>query len=113
LTPTALDPGQAGHRLAIDRGHVTTTDDEARNAMAFKSTLPLPPKHPNGWYAYDAQGRILRLKTGLVVVPFTLHNGYWDVVIVEGNDTYPRGGYHICVFDEDLLAAEELSPVAT
>jgi hypothetical protein len=77
--------------------------------MAFKTTKPRPPQHPEGWYAYEAQGRILRLETGLIVVPFNRHNGYWDAVIVDGDEVYPRGGHHIIVFDDAVLAADELT----
>lgn len=81
--------------------------------MAFKLNLPPAPRHLNGWYDYDAKGRVLRLKEGLVVVPFKMHRGYWDAVVVVGNETYPRGGYNICVNDEDIVAAEELSERVT
>jgi hypothetical protein len=79
--------------------------------MAFKLNLPPVAKHANGWAAYDAKGRILRTKNSHVVVPFQMHKGYWDCVVVQGDEVYPRGGYNICVFDEDLLAAEELAAV--
>ena len=73
------------------------------------SPLPCGPEHANGWSAFDAKGRILRLDTGVVVVPYLQHRGYWEAAILDGNDTYPRGGYNICVFDKDILDADELS----
>jgi hypothetical protein len=76
--------------------------------MAFKTRHPLPAQHRNGWRAYDAKGRLLRLRSGIVVVPFKQQTGSWDAVVVKGNKTYPRGGYNIVVFDQDLLIAEEL-----
>jgi hypothetical protein len=76
--------------------------------MAFKTKRQLPAKHRNGWRPYDAKGRLLRLRSGIVVVPFKQQTGSWDAVVVQGSKMYPRGGYNIVVFDQDLLIAEEL-----
>jgi hypothetical protein len=76
--------------------------------MAFKKLFPAPPKHANGWYGYDAQGRILRLVHGITVVPYRSHGGWWDCVVVNGNEVYPRGGHHLYIPEADLLTAEEI-----
>lgn len=70
-------------------------------------------------HAHEVQGMVLRdLRTGMVVVPYERQRGYWYCVVVDpGPDpacqkSYPRGGYHIVVGNEELESAEAvpLSP---
>ncbi|WP_230854511.1 hypothetical protein [Arthrobacter terrae] len=61
-------------------------------------------------YSHEARGKVLLLpSSGLVVVPFTHHNGGWDVVVVEGHGSYPVGGYHLSVGDTEIETAVELT----
>jgi len=65
-------------------------------------------EHENGWRVFEAKGRILRLPSGLIVVLFEQKHISWNAVIVEVNQTYPRGGYNIVVPNEDILVSEEI-----
>ncbi|WP_138418684.1 hypothetical protein [Sinomonas gamaensis] len=60
-------------------------------------------------YSHEAQGLILLLpRTGLMVVPFAQNQHSWDAVVVEGSETYPRGGHHIAVGNAEIETALEL-----
>ena len=66
-------------------------------------------------HAYEVRGMVLRdLRTGMIVVPYDRQRGYWYCVVADpGPDpscqkSYPRGGYHIAVGDEELEAADEV-----
>ena len=56
-----------------------------------------------------SRGTPLRLRSGITVVILerASKNG-WNCVVVFGNTVYPRGGYDIFVFDEDLREASEV-----
>lgn len=62
-------------------------------------------------YTHDLIGVVLYLpRLRHVVVPYTLRNsGGAGCVIVEGDETYPRGGYHIDVSDWELQRAERVA----
>lgn len=66
-------------------------------------------KLPHSDSAGDVKGRLLKLpRTGFVVAPYKQSDGGWLCVVVSGDATYPRGGYDIFVFDDDLTAATEV-----
>jgi hypothetical protein len=53
---------------------------------------------PKTLWGHTAKGRLLYLpRTEMVVVPFEMTDSGWNVVVVRGNKTYPRGGYHLCL----------------
>lgn len=62
-------------------------------------------------YTHDLIGVVLFLpRLRHVVVPYTLRpSGGAGCVIVEGDDTYPRGGYHIDVSEWELQRAERVA----
>lgn len=96
--------------------------------MAFKRMLPrkgtvIPEGHrPHGStnallhelpafreHTVDLIGVPLFLpRQQMVVLPFRHHQGSMDVVVMEGDKTYPRGGYHLDVSDWELQRAEKL-----
>lgn len=62
-------------------------------------------------HTHDMQGRLLLLpRTGLIVVPYKTNGIGYDVVIVSGDGTYPRGGYNLHVSDLEMQTAVELEP---
>ena len=59
------------------------------------------------------KGALLRVREGLVVVPYAPTRHGWDCVVVESDDTepnraYPVGGYNIHVFQDEIDAADRL-----
>jgi hypothetical protein len=52
------------------------------------------------------KGKVLKLKTGLIVVPFEYEAITCRCVVVKGNNNYEAGGYNICISYEDLENAE-------
>lgn len=94
--------------------------------MAFKRMLPrkgtvIPEGHrPHGStnaalhalpafreHRHDLVGVVLYLpRSKHVVVPFKHHQGGMDVVVIEGDETYRRGGHHLSVSDWELQRAE-------
>mgnify|MGYP001619006416 CR=1 FL=1 len=56
------------------------------------------------------RGRLLRLKSGVTVVPHTQCRHGWTCVIVDSKlANYPVGGYDIHVFADDLAIADEVT----
>lgn len=54
-------------------------------------------------YTHDVKGMVLYMpRTGLTLVPHTQHVGGWDCVVVDGNETYPRGGYDLFIPDNEI-----------
>jgi len=63
-------------------------------------------------WSHDCKGRVLEIRPGLTVVPYEQTRGGWYAVVAESDDTepnraYPRGGYNILVFDDDVERARE------
>lgn len=54
------------------------------------------------------KGKILKLKTGLIVVPYEYEKLGCNCVVVKGNENYPVGDYNIFVFDDQLEEAEQI-----
>lgn len=52
------------------------------------------------------KGKILKLKTGIIIVPFELKEYGYVCVVVKGNENYPVGGYNICVSDKQIEEGE-------
>lgn len=97
--------------------------------MAFKRMLPrkgtvIPESHrPHGStnaalhelpafreHTVDLIGVALYLpRSKHVVLPFRHHDGGMDVVVMEGDATYRRGGHHLSVSDWELQRAERVS----
>lgn len=94
---------------------MSRTPDPRANGVSTNDYCALLPRHR---YTHEAGGQLLLLpRTGLVVVPFKAHqNGGWDAAVVEGSDTYPRGGYHLSISCSEIETAIELTagdPVET
>jgi hypothetical protein len=63
-------------------------------------------------WTHAAKGRLLYLpRTEMIVVPFQMHSdGGWNVVVVRGNQTYPRGGYELSISPAEIETAIILDP---
>lgn len=84
------------------------------------SVEPEFPRSTNDWTDANAQdepqvrtasakGALLYFpRTGLIMVPFEMHSGGWNCVVVHGDDTYPRGGYSLSVGDREIESAVRL-----
>lgn len=61
--------------------------------------------------SHQARGLVLLLpRTGLTVVPFDQKSGGgWDVVVIDGTETYPRGVYHQFISGNEIETAIELA----
>lgn len=69
----------------------------------YLQTLPVRRR------SYEAGGHLLLLpRLGMVVVPHTKHKSGWDVVVVAGNDMYPRGGHDLFLGALEIETAIEL-----
>lgn len=63
----------------------------------------LPVRNP---HVHQLVGALLYLpRTGLVVVPSFIDAGGSTCVVVRGDETYPRGGYHLHVSHWELQRA--------
>lgn len=71
--------------------------------MAFKLILP-PTKYRL------VRGQILKFPSGVIGVPVEYTgDGWWNVIVVGGNHpSYPVDGYDICVYVDDIDAAERI-----
>lgn len=63
-------------------------------------------------YSFDAKGRILEIRDGMIVVPYEQTRGGWYSVVVKATSerdqkSYPRGGYNIVANDFDIETAIE------
>jgi hypothetical protein len=56
----------------------------------------------------DVKGHLLRLPSGLAVVPFEADGHGWRCVVVDGGGAYPVGGYNVHVTHDELSAATRL-----
>lgn len=84
------------------------------------SVEPDFPRSTNDWTAANARdepqvrtanakGALLYFpRTGHIMVPFEMHSGGWNCVVVHGDDTYPRGGYSLSVGDREIETAVRL-----
>jgi hypothetical protein len=60
-------------------------------------------------HTHDLIGVVLYLpRQRHVVVPFQHHRGSAGCIIIEGDDTYPRGGHNVDVSDWELQRAERV-----
>lgn len=67
---------------------------------------------PRTLWSHAARGRLLYLpRIEMVVCPFQMtRDGDWNCVVVRGNQTYPRGGYEILVFRDEIETSVILDP---
>lgn len=67
---------------------------------------------PRTVWSHAAKGRLLYLpRTEMVVCPFQMtKDGDWNCVVVRGNQTYPRGGYEILIFKDEIETATIIDP---
>ena len=63
-------------------------------------------------YSHAAKGRLLYLpRTEMIVCPFQrTRDGDWNCLIVRGNQTYPRGGYEVLIFKDEIETATIIDP---
>lgn len=63
-------------------------------------------------YSHAAKGRLLYLpRTEMIVCPFQMTSAQdWNCVVVRGNQTYPRGGYEILIFKDEIETSVVLDP---
>lgn len=63
-------------------------------------------------WSHAAKGRLLYLpRTEMIVVPFQMTPaGDWNCLVVRGNQTYPRGGYELLLFRDEIETAVILDP---
>jgi len=48
------------------------------------------------------KGKIYKLASGLIVVPFEFIGGGYNCVVIKGSVTYKVGGYNIFVIEKEL-----------
>jgi hypothetical protein len=67
---------------------------------------------PRTLWSHAAKGRLLYLpRTEMVVCPFQrTAAGDWNCLIVRGNQTYPRGGYELLIFRDEIETATIIDP---
>lgn len=67
---------------------------------------------PRTLWSHAAKGRLLFLpRTEMVVCPFQMTKaGDWNCLVVRGNQTYPRGGYEVLIFKQEIETATILDP---
>lgn len=67
---------------------------------------------PRTLWSHAAKGRLLYLpRIEMVVCPFQMtKDGDWNCVVVRGNQTYPRGGYELLIFRQEIETATILDP---
>lgn len=63
-------------------------------------------------WTHAAKGRLLYLpRTEMIVCPFQqTPAGDWNCTVVRGNQTYPRGGYELLIFKDEIETAVILNP---
>lgn len=63
-------------------------------------------------WSHAAKGRLLYLpRTEMVVCPFQMTRDQdWNCLIVRGNQTYPRGGYEVLIFRDEIETAVIIDP---
>lgn len=63
-------------------------------------------------HSHAAKGRLLYLpRTEMIVCPFQMtRDGDWNCVVVRGNQTYPRGGYELMIFKDEIETAVIIDP---
>lgn len=63
-------------------------------------------------WSHAAKGRLLYLpRTEMVVCPFQMSKGGdWNCLVVRGNQTYPRGGYEVLIFKDEIETAVVIDP---
>lgn len=67
---------------------------------------------PRTLWSHTAKGRLLYLpRIEMIICPFQMtRDGDWNCVVVRGNQTYPRGGYELLVFKDEIETATILDP---
>lgn len=75
-----------------------------KGKAGFKDTRPPGAQR----WSFQGKGRVLKLKDGLIVVPFQQTQGGWYCVTLNKDGPYPRTGYNILVFDDDIMLADEI-----
>lgn len=67
---------------------------------------------PRTLWSHAAKGRLLYMpRTEMIVCPFQMTPaGDWNCVVVRGNKTYPRGGYELLLFKDEIETAVILDP---
>lgn len=67
---------------------------------------------PRTLWSHAAKGRLLYLpRTEMVVCPFQrTQAGDWNCLVVRGNQTYPRGGYELLVFKDEIETSVVIDP---
>jgi hypothetical protein len=67
---------------------------------------------PRTVWTHAAKGRLLYCpRTEMIVCPFQMTpTGDWNCLIVRGNQTYPRGGYEILLFKDEIETATIIDP---
>lgn len=90
-------------------GHLPDIRDvDAPPGSLNAELLALPQQRT---HVHDFIGHVLHLpRTGHVVVPFKRQPGGYDAVVIDGDESYPRGGHHLFVFDLELQTAIEVAP---
>lgn len=63
-------------------------------------------------WTHAAKGRLLYLpRTEMIVCPFQRSSdGAWNCLIVRGNQTYPRGGYEVVIYKDEIETATIIDP---
>lgn len=99
------EPAERGTVVSAHIGCMTNIDNtpDGMSTNDYLATLPVRRR------SYEAGGQLLLMpRLGLVVVPHTKHASGWDVVVVAGNSTYPRGGYDLFLGALEIETATEL-----
>jgi hypothetical protein len=67
---------------------------------------------PRTLWSHAAKGRLLYLpRTEMIVCPFQMTSSQdWNCLIVRGNQTYPRGGYEVLIFRDEIETAVIIDP---
>jgi hypothetical protein len=83
------------------------TPDPRANGISTNAYCALLPKRRG---SHEAKGLVLLLpENGLTVVPFQMETSGWTVVVVDGDDTYQRGGHNLWVGDASIETAIEVT----
>lgn len=78
--------------------------------QGIHSTISYVDQLPRRRHWSTTLGKLLFLpRTGMVVVPYELYTLGAYVAVVRGTDTYPVGGYNLCVGDAELETSMEVA----